>query len=243
MNKKIIIAILILILLAVGAWFFLRNTEENVPAKPLSEKAVGVHYVGGGVHTVEGTVTLPNPCYTLTVATERRSGSPEHVLLRFTAQSTADVCAQVLHEAPFRTTFNAADNAELSAEINGVPFLLELSRRDRISAEEGAEFLLSVGEGRWVEDMRVEFRGADDDSRCAVDVTCIQAGWATLRFSVNGEELKLRLPGDATVPNAVVVGSYIITLVEVKPEPRSTEPQESRAYQATIRVDIHDTKG
>src|SRR3989344_8847114 len=114
-NNKIILGVLILGVLGVGAWFFMRGDKE-VEHKPLAEKAVGVHYVGGGTHTIEGTIILPNPCYTLSVVSEKRSGVPEEILLRFTANQTADVCAQALYSAPFRLTFDADEHANLSGE-------------------------------------------------------------------------------------------------------------------------------
>ena len=241
-NNKIIWGAVVLVLLGIGAWRLLRN-EDAPSERPLAEKAIGTHYVGGGMHTIEGTVTLPNPCYSLSVATEKRNGAPEEALLRFTANKTSDVCVQVVHNASFRTAFSAADNAALSAEINGIPFALELTRRERVSAREGVNFSIGIGEDRWVEDLHIIFNSIKDDNRCAVDVTCIQAGWATLQFMAALEEIMLRHPGDASAPNAVVVGSYIITLVEVEPAPRSDEPQEGRAYRATLRVEVHDIKG
>ena len=243
-NNKIIWGIAILAVLGVGAWLLMRGGPEEA-GKPLAKEALGTHFAGDGMHTVEGTVMLPNPCYTLTVAAEKRAGSPEETLLQFTATKTADVCAEFLYEAPFRLTFNASKDVILSAEINGVPMALNLGWEERISVETGSDFSLPLGDARWVEDMQVVFADVEDDSRCPIDVTCIQAGWATLRFTVGVEaqELLLRVPGDQTVPNAAVVGSYIITLVGVEPEAKSDDPQENRAYKATLRVDIHDSKG
>ncbi|TSC78828.1 MAG: hypothetical protein G01um101429_651 [Parcubacteria group bacterium Gr01-1014_29] len=241
-NNKIIWGVVGVMVLVAGAWLFFRNKKEPA-AKPLAEKAVGVHYAGGGVHVVEGTVALPNPCYALSVAVEKRGSSPEKVLLRFTATPTADVCAEVIYSAPFRATFDAADNAELSATINDIPIALDLEPRARVSADARSIFSLTQGEERWVEDMLITFTGVEDDSRCPVDVVCVQAGWVTLRFLAGGEEILLRLPGDSTVPNALVVGSYIITLVNVEPPARSDKSLESLLYSATLRVELHDTKG
>lgn len=242
-NNKIIWGVVILAVIGTGVWLWFQGGAKE-QEKPLVEKVLGTHFVGDGVHTVEGTVMLPNPCYTLTVATEKRASSPEEVLLRFTAEKTADVCAQFLYEAPFRLTFQAGKDVVLKAEINGIPTELVLGREDRIAAEEGVDFTVPLGEARWIEDLVVAFSAVEDDSRCPVDVQCIQAGWVTVRLQV-GDELGvlLRLPGDASVPNAAVVGSYIITLVNVDPAPKSNEPQENRAYTAILRVEVHDTKG
>src|SRR3989344_7481643 len=188
-NNKIIWGALILIILGAGAWFLMPNNKEE-EHKPLAQKAEGIHYVGDGIHTVEGTVTLPNPCYTLSVVSEKRSGAPEEVLLRFTANQTADVCAQVLYSAPFRLTFDADEHANLSGEINGVSFPLEFTRQDRVGVEEGSDFSLALGQTAWVEDLQITFSGVEDDSRCPTDVVCIQAGWVTLRLQAGSEEIR-----------------------------------------------------
>lgn len=241
MTKKYIIIVLVSVLAAAGVWFFFRDTEE--PARSLAEKAVGVHYVGGGTHVIEGAVLLPNPCYNLFVTAEKRSGAPEQVLLRFMAEKTAEVCAQVLFEAPFRITFDAADNAVLSAEINGISMPLELAYKERVSVPDGRDFSIRFGEERWVEDIKLVLVGVENDSRCPTDVTCIQAGWVTLRLKVDDEEITLRFPGDAQAPNAAVVGSYIVTLVGVEPYPVSKETLQEADYTAIIRVEAHDIKG
>lgn len=142
-----------------------------------------------------------------------------------------------------RLVFRGEDDAILSAEINDIPMALELMKKERVSAEAGREFSMWLGDERWIDDMKISFVGVADDSRCPMDVVCVQAGWVTLKFTAGEEEITLRLPGDATIPNAAVAGSYIITLVDVDPAPRSGEPQEERRYTATLRVEVHDTKG
>lgn len=246
-NNKIIWGFVGVIALVAGAWLFFRNKEE-LAVKPLAEKAVGVHYVSGGVHVVEGTVALPNPCYALSVAVEKLGSKPEEVLvdvwLRFTATPTADVCAQVIHEAPFRATFEASDNAKLEATINGIRMALELEPRARVSAETGDEFSLRLGEEYWVEDVKIVFTGVEEDSRCPTKVQCIHAGSVTIRFVAGGEELRLRMPGENEVPNAAVTGSYIVTLVHVEPYPATgQEALEDKDYEVTLRVELHDIKG
>lgn len=242
-NNKIIWGIVGVMVLVAGAGLFFRNKEEPA-VKPLAEKAVGVHYAGGGVHVVEGTVALPNPCYALSVTVEKRGSNPEKVLLRFTATPTANVCAEVLYEAPFRATFEASDNAELSATINDIPMALELEPRTRVFAEAGKEFSVHLGEEYWVEDVKLVFTGIDEDSRCPTKVQCIRAGSVTIRLMAGNEKLRFRMPGDNEVPNAVVTGSYIITLVHVEPHPATgQETLEDKDYTVTLRVELHDTKG
>ena len=216
-------------------------------AVPEKEKylVTGVQYVGKSTQTVEGVVKLPNPCYELVVFAEVKTAVPEDVLLRFEAKKTAEVCAEVLYEASFHVSFNAGKNARLSATVNGDPAELQLEKRVRKEVDTGEEFTLSYGEEMWVEDMRVRFLNIVDDSRCPANVVCVHAGWVTVELEAgDANNITLRTPGDKGVPNAAVVGSYIITLVEVlTPVSTAGEKIPTENYTVRLRVESYDLKG
>lgn len=74
-----------------------------------------------------------------------------------------------------------------------------------------------------------------EDSRCPIDVQCIQAGTVRLNVRLDGvfhqaayQELKLNEPA--------TVGVQTVTLIGVTPAPRSTEPSASRDYSFTFSV-------
>lgn len=130
--------------------------------------------------------------------------------------------------------------------MSGQPEVSNVSEGQPTQAGEplGQNFTLGVGDVKRVDGMQIVFEGVEQDSRCPVDVQCIQAGSVVLRFKAEDEIIMLELPGSAKTANALVVGSYIITLVAVDPsEKRSTVNVDPLDYKATLRVEVLDSKG
>jgi hypothetical protein len=88
--------------------------------------------------------------------------------------------------------------------------------------------------------VRITFERVKDDSRCAVDVTCIWEGDATVVLKVVADsteatrEVHTNEGGDRS--RKAPAGDYVVTLVRLEPAPRSTQPIEADAYRATLRV-------
>jgi hypothetical protein len=85
----------------------------------------------------------------------------------------------------------------------------------------------------------VGFRGVANDSRCAVDVQCVWAGDAEVHIPVTvaraaWTSLSLHT---GVEPRSVTFQSWRITLVDLKPAPRSTVRISSDSYIATLRVE------
>lgn len=106
------------------------------------------------------------------------------------------------------------------------------------SARLEREFTLAPGEAARIEDTNigVRFTGVRDDSRCPVDVNCIQAGTAVVRITVvdasTQRDYELRTDGRSSVRH----DDLTIALVSLAPQPRSSRVIESRDYRATLRV-------
>jgi hypothetical protein len=99
-----------------------------------------------------------------------------------------------------------------------------------VSVRLGEEFRIADPE------LVVRFAEVIQDSRCPVDVACLQAGSATLRFSViepNGDLgtviLETGGPGQAS-------HGLAFRLVGLTPDPRSTRPINPKDYRATVEV-------
>jgi len=108
----------------------------------------------------------------------------------------------------------------------------------------GTPFTLGVGESKWADDIQITFKELRQDSRCPVDVQCIQAGSVTVLLEVGEQDVPLELPGSSTIANAAAFRSYTVTLVSVEPqEKRSTVDIPKNSYKATLRVDSHGDKG
>ena len=84
--------------------------------------------------------------------------------------------------------------------------------------------------------VRVTFLEVANDSRCPVDVVCVTAGDAEVRFSVVGEgedrTVALHVMGE---PRSVTIGAVRLELTGLMPSPRSTVTISPRDYRATIR--------
>lgn len=109
------------------------------------------------------------------------------------------------------------------------------------------EFTLAPGQTASVEgtSLRLTFERVSEDSRCAVDVTCIWEGDAVvvLKVRVDAEEVtrEVHTQGGETRSRQAPAGNYVVTLVRLDPAPRSTSPIEASAYRATLIVARSDT--
>lgn len=96
-----------------------------------------------------------------------------------------------------------------------------------------------VGETIYVNGVRITLEKILSDSRCPIDVTCIQAGSvtleATLRSDTDTDTVKL-----TSGENPVAFDSYLVSLVDAHPAPRSKETQDFSSYRATFKVETNE---
>ncbi len=97
-------------------------------------------------------------------------------------------------------------------------------------------FSLAYQDGVRVERLLIEFTDVVNDSRCARDVQCIQAGEATI-------ELRLTLGDDTqtvtvqTIPNNTASAhGYTVTLLDLRPLRASGETVPENRYVAQLKV-------
>ena len=85
----------------------------------------------------------------------------------------------------------------------------------------------------------VGFRGVASDSRCAVDVQCVWAGDAELRIPVTASRTEWTSLALHTgiEPRSATFRNYRITVVDLKPAPRSTQRIDNSNYVVTLRVE------
>lgn len=108
------------------------------------------------------------------------------------------------------------------------------------------EFTLAPGQTTSVEgtNVRLTFERVSEDSRCAVDVTCVWEGDAVvvLKVKLEAEEVtrEVHTQGGASRSRQAPAGDYTVTLVRLDPAPRSTAPIEASAYRATLLVARND---
>ncbi|MGH7467527.1 MAG: hypothetical protein ACRENP_06025 [Longimicrobiales bacterium] len=110
-----------------------------------------------------------------------------------------------------------------------------------VASEVGQTFELRVGQTARVGSggLLIGFRGVEGDSRCPVDVTCVWAGDAKLRVPVTigrmaWTSLELHTNLD---PRSARFRDHTITVVGLRPDPRSNRPIPNDTYIVTLRVE------
>ena len=107
-----------------------------------------------------------------------------------------------------------------------------------ISASMGSEFEIAVGQEAKVQGSAIviRFGGVTEDSRCPSDVQCVWAGDAVVRLSLSGAGSTDASLHTMLDPKAVQYSGRTITLVGLKPVPRSGTKTPALEYIATLRV-------
>lgn len=107
----------------------------------------------------------------------------------------------------------------------------------------GASFTLKEKQSVVIgpEKVRVTFERVVSESRCPVDVQCIQAGEATIALVVQapgGDKTALTLStrGDQSTGTA---GAWDVALTGLVPVPRVKAPAKREPYEATLVVTAH----
>jgi len=90
------------------------------------------------------------------------------------------------------------------------------------------------------EDLKIELLSVED-SRCPIDVSCVWAGDALIHMSVrsNDDTAEFKLNSNPTVDGAITeveLFGYLITLIDISPEPKSTNEIELEDY--VINLDV-----
>lgn len=136
-NTKAVALVVLLVgtAIALFAWTLVSAPTEvttDEVAKQEASKTVdesriitAKHQYRGGVHTVAGLVDLPTPCHKLVVEpfiTE----ADKKVELRFTTAVGTEGCAAVPTPTPFKVTFEAPEEVQISAVWDSVLVRLNL---------------------------------------------------------------------------------------------------------------------
>jgi len=110
-----------------------------------------------------------------------------------------------------------------------------------IQVQTGSEFDLVVNQQAVVEGtpLRIRFNGVSNESRCPSDVQCVWAGNAVVHLNLTstgnpGSDVALNTTLD---PKSADYAGYRVTLVGLKPYPRSGSPIPAGDYVASLRVE------
>ncbi len=133
MKRYLIIAVIIAIaILLAGLLYDQFRLRTNVPVDGIQPEDIvrpGFpnaghitvrHDFAGGMHTYSGILTLPDPCHEINAQAIMMESFPEQVRIEITTRRDQDVlCAQVLTDKPFSVSFQASEQAQVQALLNG----------------------------------------------------------------------------------------------------------------------------
>ncbi len=137
MNNKTIVGTILGLLIVLGLVYWSlsnydkRNDLDKVDTTPVVNQAPTSltvnHYYNNNSHTIEGTMTLPTPCHTLSHTANVAESSPEQVSIAFVTKASEGLCTQVLADKFFRVVFEASVDAVITATLDGQPLNLIFS--------------------------------------------------------------------------------------------------------------------
>jgi hypothetical protein len=107
---------------------------------------------------------------------------------------------------------------------------------DTLTPEPAQSVTLGVGQTAQASGLTITFNELVQDSRCAVDVVCIQAGAIVANITLAtkyGDTITFNKPSDE-VPTWWM--GYEVSITETKPEPRSTVRINPKDYIVTFFV-------
>ena len=151
----------------------------------------------------------------------------------FQLSSMADVASDVpLGVAVFKTVG--------ALPISGVRVIPATAEEKTVEVELGTQFELAIDQAAFIQStgLSVIFWNVTEDSRCPVDVNCVQAGKATIVLGVSQnnqstEEMMLSTtPGE----NEASFGPYLVELVGVEPIPISTHSINISEYRISLLI-------
>jgi hypothetical protein len=114
------------------------------------------------------------------------------------------------------------------------------SSTNYIEIELDDEFEIKVGNSAILSNKSIimKFKAVTEDSRCPIDAICVWAGNAAITLDLKnsiGDQLSIKL-NTYLDPRSIDFSGVIITLVELKPYPQSTEQINPNDYVAKLIV-------
>lgn len=85
--------------------------------------------------------------------------------------------------------------------------------------------------------LTVKFVSLIEDSRCPIDVQCVQAGNARIKVEISNGRGKETFEINTTMgPKGASFGGYAINLIELTPIPKSNIKINQNSYKATFTI-------
>jgi hypothetical protein len=95
------------------------ENDISRPGFPMADAIPVNQAYADGKHYIAGILTLPDPCYEIDSEVVIRESYPEQVDINLTTPRSGDPCATVLTDKAFEVEFEASEDAEINAFLNG----------------------------------------------------------------------------------------------------------------------------
>ena len=108
------------------------SNEENIVTElnvnPEGMLPVQLFYEDG-VYNAKGTIKLPDPCYDINTDVVVKESYPEQVDIMIKTDRRDEVCESVITEKDFNVEFEASENAQIQAVLDGEKIdIIEMSK-------------------------------------------------------------------------------------------------------------------
>lgn len=212
-------------------------------------ESVGIEYGTGGSSLVVVS-GLPDSCWSMVddEAEPLSSDSIQAEVNNALSIRPGMACAEIYRTVTTNVPLTGVEACKVyTANVNGAAYAVQaIGPNVRCAAPEpqiGQEQVLAFGDTVRFEDegLRVGFLDLKEDSRCPSDVTCIQAGQATIIMDAAHDASRLLGGVTVTIGAGEAAASaefqgYTITLLSLEPYPISTQETGLRDYVATVVV-------
>lgn len=114
---------------------------------------------------------------------------------------------------------------------------LSVDRLEELPGDAGDSTLGEIGVGKsiFINGVRITLNRIVQDSRCPIDVQCIQAGWVTANITLESDTDKETKNISSNIVS-LAFDSYQISIENVKPSPVAGSAPEPASYLVTFRV-------
>lgn len=132
-HKHITVAVVVLVLIIVGmfGYAYLKKTEIETPEPTLEtpnetdSAYAGItridakHFYEDGKHTLVGELMMPTACDLLNTSARVQESMPETAIVEFTVVNNSEVCTQATAPQRFSVSFDASEEANIRATLQG----------------------------------------------------------------------------------------------------------------------------
>ncbi|XKT74818.1 MAG: hypothetical protein ACJKTH_01900 [Patescibacteria group bacterium UBA2163] len=245
MKNKLIIIVVLLAVLALMLIFFTPYVKEDTPTD------------GGAVFCTMDALVCPNgdgvgrsgpECTFESCAGSTFTGVFQQVGegYQLVVATPEEIVGGVTYTIPLELTDSISVEALLGEQVHANGSFLEgnlfrVESMEKVNPQYDAPVAqIGVGESALVGYVRVTLNSVVQDSRCPVDVQCIQAGNIVVNVTLESDTdtLTTTIASDAA---PITFDAFRISIADVAPESHSTKEIEESQYRIVFKVESIDT--